>query len=243
MPGTCMSLAVPGQDSSFMKANEMSAIRVAANKSAKKADSGCESDSDSNYACEAPGFDEDLSRARSRAPGKLKYGTGLSSGKTVAGSSDNPVDVYFNHDSVGRPCKKMKTVSLNSVKPATGGLTSSKPCSSTTLPNSPHVLQVSKSNTADAGPLDVCCDVCSDDGEEAARLEDNEKVTPSCSQASVRPSEVAPVMPVINLGVWRDKELCAIEELCMKTQISKAASIRFAHLKWLKKILMLPFLA
>ncbi|XP_078530630.1 uncharacterized protein LOC144817736 isoform X3 [Lissotriton helveticus] len=181
MPG-----AVLGQGSSLKKENKMSALQVVANKSKEKADSGCESDSDSNYACEAPDFDEEVGRACSRPSGKQNYSTGLYSGKTDAGSSrfDNVVSL----DSAGRPCKKRKTESLNPVNASTVNLTASKPCSATTLPNSSLVSQESKNNSVDSGSLDVCCDVHKADGEEAAHVEDNEKVTPSCSQDSIQPA-------------------------------------------------------
>ncbi|XP_078530629.1 uncharacterized protein LOC144817736 isoform X2 [Lissotriton helveticus] len=194
MPG-----AVLGQGSSLKKENKMSALQVVANKSKEKADSGCESDSDSNYACEAPDFDEEVGRACSRPSGKQNYSTGLYSGKTDAGSSrfDNVVSL----DSAGRPCKKRKTESLNPVNASTVNLTASKPCSATTLPNSSLVSQESKNNSVDSGSLDVCCDVHKADGEEAAHVEDNEKVTPSCSQDSIQPAVIFPCAPGRKLAV------------------------------------------
>ncbi|XP_078530635.1 uncharacterized protein LOC144817736 isoform X5 [Lissotriton helveticus] len=195
MPG-----AVLGQGSSLKKENKMSALQVVANKSKEKADSGCESDSDSNYACEAPDFDEEVGRACSRPSGKQNYSTGLYSGKTDAGSSrfDNVVSL----DSAGRPCKKRKTESLNPVNASTVNLTASKPCSATTLPNSSLVSQESKNNSVDSGSLDVCCDVHKADGEEAAHVEDNEKVTPSCSQDSIQPAGCVPGPTLKRNSVW-----------------------------------------
>ncbi|XP_078530633.1 uncharacterized protein LOC144817736 isoform X4 [Lissotriton helveticus] len=195
MPG-----AVLGQGSSLKKENKMSALQVVANKSKEKADSGCESDSDSNYACEAPDFDEEVGRACSRPSGKQNYSTGLYSGKTDAGSSrfDNVVSL----DSAGRPCKKRKTESLNPVNASTVNLTASKPCSATTLPNSSLVSQESKNNSVDSGSLDVCCDVHKADGEEAAHVEDNEKVTPSCSQDSIQPAGSVAGPQAKKLTIW-----------------------------------------
>ncbi|XP_078530642.1 uncharacterized protein LOC144817738 isoform X2 [Lissotriton helveticus] len=185
MPGTVL-----GQGSSLKKENKMSALQVVANKSKEKADYGCESDSDSNYACEAPDFDEELGSACSRPSGKRNGGTGLYSGKTDAGSSrfDNVVIL------AGRRCKKRKTKRLNPLNASTVHLTASKPCSATTLPSSPLVPQESKNNSVDSGPLDVCCDVHKADREEAAHVEDNEKVTPSCSSDSIQPAAPAPLL-------------------------------------------------
>lgn len=230
MPGTCISSAVLGQGSSLKKANKMSALLVVAK---EKADSGCESDSDSNYACEAPDFDEELARACSRPSGKQNCGTGVYSGKTDAGSSrfDNAVSL----DSAGRPCKKRKTESLNPVNAATVNLTASKPCSATALRNSSHVPQVSKNNAVDSGPVDVCCDVHKADGEEAAHLEDNEKVTPSCSQDSIQPAEVAAVIPVRrtqNVWVIGDSWIFWLWKHALKSHVEKNLNLPDKKFFW-----------
>ncbi|XP_078530637.1 uncharacterized protein LOC144817736 isoform X6 [Lissotriton helveticus] len=228
MPG-----AVLGQGSSLKKENKMSALQVVANKSKEKADSGCESDSDSNYACEAPDFDEEVGRACSRPSGKQNYSTGLYSGKTDAGSSrfDNVVSL----DSAGRPCKKRKTESLNPVNASTVNLTASKPCSATTLPNSSLVSQESKNNSVDSGSLDVCCDVHKADGEEAAHVEDNEKVTPSCSQDSIQPAEVAAVMPVRrtqNVWVIGDSWIFWLWKHALKSHVEKNLNLPDKNIFW-----------